>query len=201
MIEAYLQSGADHRTSHAEFPVEPSKPCQYVSASILRVDGSPGSTFSCDQSFVVRLEFEVRQAALPGLALWFTLVNLEGIRVFCSDIRDGDPSITERLRVGRHTLAITVPGQLLAPATYLVNIGCVSQAGEMPDFQASCCEFTLSDLTSKRADRPGFFSVLLPWNHSVSGAENRREQPAGQRSTSPLLSTPVEALIRVLPTS
>ena len=69
-----------------------------------------------------------------------------------------------------------------------MNVGCLSQAGESLDFQMSCCEFTLSDLTSKRADRPGFFSVLLRWNHAVAGAENCREQPPGQRSTSLLLS-------------
>ena len=77
VIDAYLRSGSDHRTSQAEFPVEPSKPCQFLSASILRDDGSPGSNFGCDQSFIVRLEFEVRRA-VPGLTLWFTLLNLEG---------------------------------------------------------------------------------------------------------------------------
>ena len=104
--------------------------------------------------------------------MWFTLLNLEGIRVFCSDVRDGDPSITERLGIGRHTFEITVPGQLLAPMTYLMNIGCSGQAGEQFDFRESCCEFTLRDLVSQRPDRPGFLSVMLRWEHHKSHRSN-----------------------------
>ncbi len=164
VIEDYLQAGSDHRSARAEFAVDPSKPCQFLSAAILRADGSPGSEFACEEPFVIRLQLEVRQP-VPGLRLWFTLLNLEGIRVFCSDVRDGDPSITERLSVGRHTFEITVPGQLLAPMTYLMNIACVGPAGEAADHRPSCCEFTLRDLVSQRTDRTGFLSVLLPWEH------------------------------------
>jgi lipopolysaccharide transport system ATP-binding protein len=165
VIESYLGSAADHRSSCAEFPVDPSKPCQFLSAAVLRDDGSPGSELGCDEPFIVRLEFEVRRP-LPGLRMWFTLLNLEGIRVFCSDVRDRDPSVTERLGVGRHTFEIAVPGQLLAPMTYLMNVGCEVPPREILDVQMSCCEFTLRDLVSQRPDRPGFLSVLLPWEHS-----------------------------------
>ncbi len=168
VIDTYFRSGSEHRASRAEFPVEPSKPCQFHSAEIVRGDGSPASDLGCDEPFVVRLQFEVRRA-LPGLNVWFTLLNLEGVRVFCSDIRDGDPSITERLGIGLHTFEITVPGRLLAPSTYLMNIGCATHAVELVDFQEYCCEFTLRDLTSQWTDRPGFLSALLPWNHAVSG--------------------------------
>ncbi len=171
VIEDYFQSGSDHRSSRAEFRDDPSKPYQFVSAAILRADGSPGSDFTCEEPFIIRLQFEVRQP-VAGLKLWFTLLNLEGIRVFCSDIRDGDPAITDRLRTGLHTFEITVPGQLLAPMTYLMNIGCAGSVGEAADIQQSCCEFTLRDLVSRRLDRPGFLSVLLPWEH-------RQPQPVG----------------------
>ncbi len=168
VINAYLESGSDHRTARAEFSVDPAKPCQYLSAEIIRGDGRPGSDFSCDEPFVVRLEFEIRRS-VPGLKMWFTLLNLEGIRVFCSDPRDGDPSIAERLDVGRHTFEIRVPGQLLAPMTYVMNIGCTGTSGEFLDFPVTFCEFTLRDLVSQRPDRPGFFSVLLPWEHTRDG--------------------------------
>jgi lipopolysaccharide transport system ATP-binding protein len=164
VIGTYLQSGSDHGTARGQFAVQPSKPCQFLTAEVLHVDGTPGSDISCDEPFIIRLRFEVRET-IPGLKLWFTLLNLEGIRVFCSDVRDDDPSITERLGVGRHTFEITVPGQLLAPMTYLMNIGCINQIGDLLDFQMSCCEFKLHDLGTQRPDRPGFLSVLLPWGH------------------------------------
>jgi hypothetical protein len=60
---------------------------------------------------------------------------------------------------------IAVPGQLLAPMTYLMNIGCCNQAGEMLDFRMSCCEFTIHHVGAQQPGRPGFFSTLLPWSH------------------------------------
>ena len=164
VISTYLQAGADHKTARCQFPVEPSKPCQFLAAEVLHVDGTPGSHIGCDEPFTVRLRFEVREM-IPGLRIWFTLLNVEGIRVFCSDVRDDNPSITERLRIGRHTFDITFPGQLLAPMTYLMNIGCINQVGDLLDFQMSCCEFTLHHVGTQQPSRPGFFSVLLPWKH------------------------------------
>lgn len=95
------------------------------------------------------------------------LTDREGIRVFRSDVRDGDPTIIERLGVGTHTFDVRIPGQLLAPMTYLVNLGCCNRF-EMIDVRESCCEFTLRDLVSKRPDRTGFLSVLLPWGHQFA---------------------------------
>jgi lipopolysaccharide transport system ATP-binding protein len=165
VIEEYLQSGSDHRSARAEFPVEPSKPWQFLTAEILRADGSPGADFGCEEPFVIRLRLEIRKP-VADLRVWFTLLNLEGVRVFCSDVRDGDPSIAERLTPGVHTFEISVPGQLLAPMTYLMSLSCAGTIGEAWDYRESCCEFTLRDLVSPHPDRPGFFSVLLPWEHS-----------------------------------
>jgi lipopolysaccharide transport system ATP-binding protein len=164
VISTYLQSGTDHKTARCQFPVERSKPCQFLSAEVLHVNGAPGSHIGCDEPFMVRLRFEVR-APIPSLRIWFTLLNAEGIRVFSSDAGDDDPSTADRLELGRHTFEITVPGQLLAPMTYLMNIGCCSQAGEMFDFQMSCCEFTIHHVGAQQPGRPGFFSTLLPWSH------------------------------------
>ncbi|HWE38571.1 MAG TPA: ABC transporter ATP-binding protein, partial [Isosphaeraceae bacterium] len=165
VIDRYLQSGADHRSARAEFPVDPSKPCQFLAAEVLRADGSPGADFSCDEPFVVRLRFEVREPT-PVRRIWFTLMNLEGIRIFCSAFNDADPAMVERLSVGVHTFEATVPGMLLAPMTYLMNIGSAKQQGEFLDVRVSCCEFTLRDLVRQWSDRPGFLSVVLPWDHS-----------------------------------
>ncbi len=177
VIEAYFQSGSDHRTAQTTFPIDRSKPCQFLSAEILRGNGAPASDLGCDEPFIIRVRFEVRQV-VPALHLWFTLSNFEGIRIFCSDIRDGDPSITERLTVGVHTFEIKVPGQLLGSMTYLLNLGCAGHI-EQIDGRPYCCEFTLRDLTSPRPNRPGFLSVLLPWEHQH---EQEPAQPAGAGS-------------------
>jgi len=146
------------------FPVDPSKPCQFLSAAILREDGTMGSEFGCDEPFVIRLEFDIRQAT-PNMKVYLDLYTLDGVRLFCSDVRDGDPSIVERLGVGRHTFEVRVPAQLLGGTTYVMNIACERLTGELVDGRLACCEFTLRDTVSPWPNRPGFLSVLLPWRH------------------------------------
>jgi hypothetical protein len=71
---------------------------------------------------------------------------------------------------------------LLAPTTYLLNIACTTQAGEVPDHRMSCCEFTLRDLVRQWSDRPGFFSTILPWDHSTptpTGSSGNGITPSG----------------------
>jgi lipopolysaccharide transport system ATP-binding protein len=164
VIAGYLNAVSDHRTAQAVFPVDPSKPCQFLSAAILREDGTMGSEFGCDEPFVIRLEFEVRQAT-PNMKVYLDLYTLDGVRLFNSDVRDGDPSIVERLGVGRHIFEIRVPGQLLGGTTYLMNIACEHLTGELVDGRLACCEFTLRDTLSPWSNRPGYLSVLLPWRH------------------------------------
>jgi lipopolysaccharide transport system ATP-binding protein len=164
VIESYLGAEVDHRSSGVTFPAEPSKAAQILSVAILREDGTPAPEFDCDGPFVVRIEVAIREK-ITGLRIWFTLLNLEGARVFNSDVRDADPSIIERLEPGRHAFAITVPARLLAPMTYLISTGCASQHIGLIDGRLACCEFTLRDLEHHRSDRVGFFGVLLPWEH------------------------------------
>ena len=102
---------------------------------------------------------------IPNLKVCFDLYTMEGVRLFCSDVRDGDPSIIERLGVGLHTFDVRVPSQLLGGMTYLMNIACYRQGAEAIDYHLSCCEFTLRDTVSPWPDRPGLLSVLLPWQH------------------------------------
>lgn len=179
VIEAYFQSASDHRSAQTTFPIEPSKPCQFLSAGIYRADGTPAADLGCDETFTIRVGFEVRRY-MPALNLTLNLLNPEGMQIFCSDIRDGDPSITERLVAGMHTFEIKVPGYLLAPTTYMLNLSSQSHF-DYPDVRNSCCEFTLRDVTSPRPDRPGFLRVMLPWEHQYKPAHQTAEEPAGAR--------------------
>ena len=56
----------------------------------------------------IRLCYEVRNPVAETF-LTFYLQNLEGTRVLFSDIRDTDPSASERLSVGLHTFEIKIP--------------------------------------------------------------------------------------------
>ncbi len=163
-IEKYLQANADHRSARATFPIDSSKPSQVISMEIRPVGGgSPTVNYSCDESFVVRVEYEIR-SQVAGTRFWFTVLNLEGIRVFFSEFRDGDAEISTQLKTGRHTFEITFPPRLLAEGTYVIDVAVDREFVGLIDHHSNCCEFTLRDLTAQqRKDRPGFFSTLLPW--------------------------------------
>jgi lipopolysaccharide transport system ATP-binding protein len=172
VIGGYLNATEGHRAVQATFPVDPSKSAQFLSAAILREDGEPSAEFGCDEPFIVRLEFEVRRF-MPNIKLYFDLYTQDGARVLCSDVRDRDPSVIERLGVGVHTFEVRVPGHLLAARTYLMNIACEYLNYDMIDGHRACCEFTLRDTVSPWPDRPGFFCVLLPWEHQHAPAPSQ----------------------------
>ncbi len=162
-IEKYLQANADHRSSRATFPIDPSKPGQVILTEIRPAGGGePAANYTCDESFVVRVEYEIR-SPIGAPRLWFTVLNLEGIRVFYSDFRDGDPEISTRLKNGRHAFEVTFPPRLLAEGTYVIDVGVDSDYVGPIDNHTNCCEFTLRDMIGHRKNRPGFFSTLLPW--------------------------------------
>jgi lipopolysaccharide transport system ATP-binding protein len=174
VVETYLRSSLDQNSSQARFPADPAKPAQFVSAEILRADGSPGSDFSCDEPVMLRLQYEVRKP-VSGTFLTFHLQNLEGVRVLFSDICDTNPSATEHLDASRHTFDIQIPPRLLAPTTYLLSIASASKYLGPIDHQQACCEFTLRDFVVPQKIRPeyrpGVLGIRLPWKHQSSCAE------------------------------
>jgi lipopolysaccharide transport system ATP-binding protein len=175
VVKHYLRSDREEAGSH--FPIDPSKACQFLSCEILHGDGIPGTDFSCDEPVIIRLHFEIRRRSL-GAFLTLTVLNIEGVCVLFSDARDVDRSVVERLDVGRHTFEITIPPRLLAATTYLLTISLVDRTpGVFFDRRASCCEFTLRDLTDHRHDRPAVLSTRLPWVLC--------DAPPGEPDTSP----------------
>jgi lipopolysaccharide transport system ATP-binding protein len=166
VIQTYLRSSLDHNTAQARFPADPTKPAQFISAEILHDDGGLASDFSCDETVTIRLCYEVRNSVAETF-LTLYLQNLEGTRVLFSDIRDTDPSASERLSVGLHTFEIKIPPRLLASTTYLLSVGSASKYSGVLDHEHNCCEFTLRDLSTQDQSRPGVLGIRLPWEHKL----------------------------------
>ena len=166
VVKTYLNSGVKEETSHASFPTDLSKPCQFVSAEIVHGDGSDNPDFSCDEPATIRFTVEAREKT-AGTFLMFYLENLEGTRVLFSDIRDTDPSAVSRIGAGLHTFEIKIPPRLLAPTTYLLTVICWIHFRGIVDEHRACCEFTVRDLINPHASRQGVLGVLLPWDHHV----------------------------------
>ena len=168
VIQAYLRSGLSRNSAIARFPRDLAKPCQYVSVEILHGDGKPGTNFSFDEPVIFQLGFEVREP-VHGIVLTWHLQTLEGTRVLLSDVRDSDPSIIERMRVGFHAFQIMMPPKLLSAMTYVLTVTCTIRFSGIVDEQEACCEFTICDLSNRiaplRHARPGVIGIQLPWSH------------------------------------
>jgi lipopolysaccharide transport system ATP-binding protein len=166
VIKSYLKSGLKQDTAQVHFPIDLTKPFQFHSVEVLHDDGSLGQDFDWDEPVTVRLRFEVREPK-PGTYLSLGIQNLAGTQVINSDIRDTDPSVTERLSRGLHTFEITIPPKLLAPTTYVLAIGGTNELTGSVDYPHSCCEFTirnLSDMVHHHL-QGGVLGFQLSWNH------------------------------------
>jgi lipopolysaccharide transport system ATP-binding protein len=163
-IELYLKSSLDRNSGRARFAIDPSKRSQFISVDLLHSDGSPASEFETDEAVIIRICYEVRRTDRES-RLTFYLQNLEGTRVLFSDVRDVDPTISERMGVGRHIFDVKIPPQLLAPTTYLLTVGSIDAYNGTIDGHHSCCEFTLRDLSSQNQSRSGVLGVKLLWDY------------------------------------
>lgn len=164
VVSQYLESGLSEHPAIAEFPDDPSKPSQYVSAAICRSDGEVAAELTCDDPVVVDLTYAVRRR-VPGLYLAFHLRNHEGIVVLSSDIRDVRPEWCDRLREGVHRFQIQLPPRLLAPGRYFLHLGSATPAAGILEHWEGCCSLTLRDLTGHRATRGGVIGLQLDWNY------------------------------------
>jgi lipopolysaccharide transport system ATP-binding protein len=173
IVKQYLRSGLNEETAYAKFPLDDSKPCQFLSVELLHEDGLVASEFSTLELLTIRVRFLVREWG-SARTLTMTIQTLEGVMVVFSDFRDGNPSMAELLGVGEHTFEIPVAAQLLAPTTYVVNVHCISEFHGPIEERFSCCEFTLRDLDNTRQFRPGLLGTNMPWihRHEVAYAQN-----------------------------
>ena len=186
VVQNYLKSKLNQNTAQAHFPSDPNKPCQYISAEIVRSDGELGSDFSCDEPVTIRLKFEIKEPAL-NVFLTISIHNLSMVLFgfFFSDVRDMDPAVTDRLSVGLHTFEISLPPRLLAPNTYVLSIRSVIRFMGVGDQHEACCEFALRDLSlvgTSMLDRSCVLGVLLPWHHERSSSANRNGSTEPQSS-------------------
>jgi hypothetical protein len=123
------------------------------------------------------LKFEIREP-LPSPFLTFYLQNFDGTQVLFSDVRDTDESVHERLGMGRHTFDIKLPPRLLAPLTLVLTVDSVMRFSGSVDLRESCCEFSLSDLSTRlvASGRSSILGVLLPWEHRRAALNSPAER-------------------------
>jgi lipopolysaccharide transport system ATP-binding protein len=169
VITRYL-ADAGQSSIQTNFPIDPHKPCQWISSEVLHEDDTPGSEFTCDEPIKIRVTLLMRQLVSDTL-IDLSIFTVDGTRVLFTDFRDGDPTIVERLGVGLHIFELQIPARLLAPTTFTIGMAAYRRFSDAKghqdgDIQPRCGEFSLRDVNNLWQHRPGVLGILIPWKHT-----------------------------------
>lgn len=176
VVRAYLERSIGDDCHSAVCSEDPSLPSQFTSVTLRSARGGPAR--SCDEPIAVESEYLVREER-PGLYFTFYLQTDQGAMVLFSDVRDVKAHAADRYPPGLHRFRIELPARLLAPGTYYVSFDSGVGGHAVHNFR-NRVSFTLSDLSSPRATRPGVHGALLDWNHERL-PEKELEGEAGDR--------------------
>lgn len=143
------------------------KDVQLIRATISTNNGVPCSSFTCDESFVLRLVFSVRNK-VPGLYGYLRIIRAtDGTDVWISDSNDTVYNKLEGLPIGESSVRLVFPKRSLAPGSYIVALNlssCFSSKSFMVDSNEQLCRFELNDYGTERGNqRMGFFSTVIDW--------------------------------------
>ena len=171
VIRKYVSEGMGPNTGVIQqYPEDPAKPFQLLSAGAVDDGGATCQSFSCDDPVTIECDCVIREA-VPGLYGYMDISRPDGTSVLVSDSFDAQQNPLELLPVGRRCLRITIPARTLAPGDYFVLLNFTShrsKTGFNVDSPGIVARFRLDDYSTRRGNsRDGFFSARLQWDFEL----------------------------------
>ncbi len=163
VLVAYMKNDSEGATSGAHFDDDPEKPHQFLKAELLHADGSRASDFGTHEPIRIRMEYLVR-SPVRGCHPQFRVHNMEGLRVLLSDAREVHDDLVEELDPGRYVLEAVIPADILAPNNYTLSVITGSLLTGVMDERPDCCEFTISNLSTRFPSKGAVLHLPLPWS-------------------------------------
>jgi lipopolysaccharide transport system ATP-binding protein len=175
IVESYLRTlDNGFKKTTCFLPEDTSKESQLRSSRILNEKGEEADNFSCDESVMIELVYQVHRQN-PGLYAYFSVSREYGLEVLVSDSKDVIPNPFDNLPVGTHTLLVTIPARTLGHGSYQLYFSTASpfSTNFNVDVAGVIGWFNLHDYSSDRGNkRGGFLSTLLKWSiKSQKGSE------------------------------
>lgn len=180
-VRVYLGSLESQHTGELCFAVDQTLTAQFSRIAVLDASGAPSQTISNQSPASLAITFDVRRPS-PGLYLTCLLKSPDGQIVLFSDLRDSCPESGRILHPGRHQFLVTIPERLLAAGRYLITVSSDEGGHCKVDRRDACLGFHVTETSSVRTSRPGFFGPVLKWQHS---AVPTGEAPADATVSSP----------------
>lgn len=162
IIKAYLADNTDELKSKRSYEEDTGKKAQILNMEISFNNGTPvDRAIEIRESISLKLEVVLRES-IHNLRGAFYFRNASGEIVFFSDITDHDDSV-KLTKQSRYKLKADIPAPLLVPGRYTVTAGLSDDTGSL-DHCPGAVTFEISDLSSRRTERPGYIYIPLKWS-------------------------------------
>ncbi len=139
----------------------------FHSAGIRTAAGTGSVDLDVREPFDIELTYEV-PSNLTRVELSIRIMNTDGRPVFTTLQSECSPDAVQEVKQGLYSTAVTVPGMLLMPGNYVVNIAAHEPIGEIFDVHESVVGFTVHDTGTVFAIYNSYGSIgtvmqTLPW--------------------------------------
>ncbi len=161
----YMQSGINNLGSEWEVP-KVDKNFQMYRAELVDATGNIRNSYSCDEEFVLRLYFNVREH-VPGVFGYLHFKRGDGIVTWVMDSNDVEKNKLEKLPIGKSIVEIQIPKRSIGPGKYTICLNFTSNQnidGWHVDSPLDCLRVDIyDDRTDRGNGRAGFLSTVIDW--------------------------------------
>ncbi len=159
IIREYLAQSVSEN-SEVTFEILDNQPAQFRSVRLLNKTGRPKLEFAMAEPIVIEMALDVRER-LAGSYITMSLHTPDGVQLLFSEERDSELAARVGV-VGDHILRVTIPGDLLAPGRFLINLGINSSFGVCHNPKAFV-SFEVTPGDANRKHWPGLIAPRLLW--------------------------------------
>lgn len=166
VCDMYVQDALVGLGAIWEKPLEEHKDFQIYRVEIVAENGEIRNTFSCEESFVIKMYANVKKR-VPGIYGYLGFTRADGTLAWVSDSNDIQMNKLETLPLGRCVVEIVVPRRVLGVGRYSILLNFTSSqniSGWNVDSPKDVGIINLYDDQTWRGDRRGgYISKLLDW--------------------------------------
>ena len=165
ICDLYMQSGTEGLGASWQTP-RLNKDFQMYKVEMIDGKGELRNTFSCDESFTIRMYFNI-QKRIPGIYGYLHFMRSDGIITWVSDTNDIVSNKLEQMPIGESMMEIHIPQRTIGVGKYVLTMAFTSHqnfGGFYVDSPGDCLQVNIFDDHTERGDsRGGFLSTLLDW--------------------------------------
>ena len=165
ICDMYVQGGMEKLDATWEKPLS-NKDFQMYKAELIDSNGLSRNTFSCEETFTLRMFFDVKKR-IPGIYGYLHFMRSDGIVSWVSDSNDIIRNKLEQLPVGESVVEVIIPKRSIGVGNYVICLNFTSDqnfSGFNVDSPMDVLSVNIFDDTTSRGDRRGgFISTLLDW--------------------------------------